>query len=224
MLNKLKPTLAIVDSGFGGISVLRRFIKKYGCGNYIYYADNQFMPYGTKNKEVLINRLNEIIAKLNEQYKPDKIIVACNTASCVLIGNKPAENVILMPFNKHKTYLTTTLTAKRLTNSKCIPLKNLAKLIERNLENKNTIHKIVKTYVKLYKLYNYKELVLGCTHFELVADEFKKICPNTCFVHNSDLLLKNLHFSPKDNALTVMFLTSKLDEKYVETLRTLAFN
>ena len=49
----LSNSIAIIDSGIGGISVLKALINKFGTGNYIYYADNLYMPYGNKSKTVI---------------------------------------------------------------------------------------------------------------------------------------------------------------------------
>ena len=42
-----KPkVIAIIDSGIGGVSVLKQLTNKHGGGNFIYFADNLYMPYG----------------------------------------------------------------------------------------------------------------------------------------------------------------------------------
>ena len=89
MLKGKNPTIAIVDSGIGGVSVLKQLIAKYNGGNFIYFADNLYMPYGNKNKIWLKNRIEEIIGILQDRYNVDYIIIACNTASSVLV-NAPA--------------------------------------------------------------------------------------------------------------------------------------
>ena len=121
MLNKLSPTIAIVDSGIGGISVLNKLIKRYQSGNYIYFADNLYMPYGTKSKAEIKERILNIIDNLKQNYQVDMIIIACNTASSVL-KNIDINGVIKFEFNDKKaTYLTTPLTQKSLKNLKTIP-------------------------------------------------------------------------------------------------------
>ena len=84
MLNKLKTTIAVVDSGIGGTSVLSELIEKYPHYNYIYFADNLNMPYGKKSKRFLLKRAKEIIDVLKNSYKVDAIIIACNTLSSVI--------------------------------------------------------------------------------------------------------------------------------------------
>ena len=101
MLNKLKPTIAVIDSGIGGISVLNQLLLKFKTGNYIYFADNLFMPYGNKSAKFVKTRVEEIIESLNKNYQPDYVIVACNTASSV-IDKAKYNNVLTIEFNKSK--------------------------------------------------------------------------------------------------------------------------
>ncbi|MBW5393117.1 glutamate racemase, partial [Brachyspira pilosicoli] len=45
-----KP-IAVFDSGFGGISVLKKLLNILPNENYIYLGDNHNIPYGDKSKE-----------------------------------------------------------------------------------------------------------------------------------------------------------------------------
>ncbi len=206
MIKKLKPTIALIDSGIGGISVLRALINKFHYGNYIYYCDNLYMPYGNKKNKFLKSRLLKIIKELKEKYLVDLIIVACNTASSVLI-NENLENVICMDFNSNYTYLTTPLTKANLT-ADAIADKTLAKYIENNIDNEKKLNTIIKNHVKKYGLNKLNNLVLGCTHYELVYELFVKYCPNTKVLKNSDFLVERINYSPQSEDLDIVFLQS----------------
>jgi glutamate racemase len=39
------------DSGIGGLTVLKEYLKIMPNENYIYYADTKNLPYGNKSKE-----------------------------------------------------------------------------------------------------------------------------------------------------------------------------
>ena len=43
--------IGFFDSGIGGLSVLREALKLLPNENYIYYADSDNAPYGTKTKD-----------------------------------------------------------------------------------------------------------------------------------------------------------------------------
>ena len=120
-----QETIAIIDSGIGGVSVLKQLVKKFGGGNYIYYADNEFMPYGNKSKEQINKRIENIINYLFKTYKVSKVIIACNTASTCYNNN--LKNVFPMKFYKNKTYYATRLTKKNLTEFNVISDGSLPK-------------------------------------------------------------------------------------------------
>jgi len=72
--------IGIFDSGFGGLTVMREYLKKYPDFDYVYLGDQANMPYGSRSPE-LVNKLLvqnvEFLAKKGCKL----IIVACNTAS-----------------------------------------------------------------------------------------------------------------------------------------------
>lgn len=217
MLNKLKPTIAVIDSGIGGISVLNQLLLKFKTGNYIYFADNLFMPYGNKSAKFVKTRVEEIIESLNKNYQPDYVIVACNTASSV-IDKAKYNNVLTIEFNKSNPILATSLTSKQLAGFHVIADKNLANLIEKYIDDKNKMKQIIKNKVKLHNLSQYKSITLGCTHYELTKKLFESFCPNTIFKLNSKNLVESISFEPKQAFLTIKLLFSKKDENYQQTI------
>ena len=204
---KLCKKIAIIDSGIGGISILKKLIEKYNYGNFIYFADNLNMPYGNKSKEFLTNRIDEIITMLKEEYKVDMIIIACNTASSVIDKNKYS-SLITMKFKKEYTYFATVLTKNNLKDFNVIADNTLAKLIEKHIFNRDKLEELVKCHIKKYKLNELESFVLGCTHYELVKDLFVKYCPNTKVISNIDFVLEDIKLEKCDTT-NVFFLQSK---------------
>ena len=85
MNNKYKHNfIGLFDSGFGGISVLNYCIKFMPNENYIYYADSNNRPYGTKTKNQLIQIGKSIVNQFNN-LSPKQIIIACGTMSTASI-------------------------------------------------------------------------------------------------------------------------------------------
>lgn len=217
MLNKLKPTIAVIDSGIGGVSVLSRLIAKYKAGNFLYFADNLFMPYGNKSPLILSNRLEEIINQLNKFYMPDTILIACNTASSVIEESK-YPNVKTIKFNNNDTYLTTQLTKQQLKGYNVLVDANLASVIERNITNPSKLKQKINYHAKMNNLASYDSIILGCTHFELVKSIFEKCCKNTKFLCNSDSLIDNFNFKPNQSFATIKVILSKKDERYSDLI------
>ena len=204
--------IAIIDSGIGGLSVLKQLIDKYKYGQYVYFADNKFMPYGNKSKDFVKNRILEIIEFLRKEYKVKKILIACNTASSCLYGIKD-KDVKILTFNKEKTYLTTKLTKENLKGYKVISSNNLANLIEKNINKPQNLDKIVKRTINDLELCKLSNLVLGCTHYELVADVFKKYCLNTKITLNSCNLINRVKVDKSDEVKLTLILSDN-NKKY----------
>jgi len=216
MSSKILNTVAIIDSGIGGLCILKSLIAKFNAGNYIYFADNLFMPYGSKSKQEITNRAKDIISTIKTNYKPDLIIIACNTMSCV-IKDLQLNDVLCLRFNTNQTYIATPLTKSMMTNYRIIETKDLAKQIEKHIFNKKEMNNIVKQYIAKHKLDLLSELVLGCTHYELIVDYFKINCPQTKIICNSEGLINNLNVDVKD--LNIVFILSKQSKNYEDKLR-----
>jgi len=72
--------IAIFDSGFGGLTVLKPILKKIPQYDYVYLGDNARAPYGNHSRETIIKFSEEAVNFLfNKGAK--LIIFACNTAS-----------------------------------------------------------------------------------------------------------------------------------------------
>lgn len=191
MINNRSQIVAIVDSGIGGVSILKQLIKKYKSGNFIYFADNLNMPYGNKSKKWLTNRMDEIIYTLKRKYHADQIIIACNTASSC-IGKNQYNNVIPMEFDKTLTYFATNLTKQNMKDLNVVADKTLAQQIENNIFNEKNLDIIIKEHVFINNLNKINKFVLGCTHYELVKPIFEKHCPNSFVINNSSLIINSI--------------------------------
>lgn len=76
--------IGVFDSGFGGLSVLRHFLKNLPQYDYIYLGDNARVPYGEKSPETVYEYTREAADYLF-QAGCRLIILACNTASALAL-------------------------------------------------------------------------------------------------------------------------------------------
>lgn len=76
-------TIGVFDSGIGGISVLNALVKCLPNNNYLYIADQAYLPYGTKSNQIIVERVLSICKFLAKQC--DVIVIACNTATALAI-------------------------------------------------------------------------------------------------------------------------------------------
>ncbi len=72
--------IGIFDSGFGGLTLMKEYLKKYPEFDYVYLGDQANLPYGSRSRENVIELVKRNVAFLVGQGCR-LIIVACNTAS-----------------------------------------------------------------------------------------------------------------------------------------------
>jgi glutamate racemase len=80
------PTILVFDSGLGGLTVFREVAKARPDARFVYLADDQMFPYGRLSEPDLIARVETVMADTLPAVKPDLVVIACNTASTVVLG------------------------------------------------------------------------------------------------------------------------------------------
>ena len=84
-MHEQAPRVLVFDSGVGGLSVAACIHQALPGAELIYLADNAGFPYGNKPEQVVIDRCCQLIAKCLQQSACDVIVIACNTASTVVL-------------------------------------------------------------------------------------------------------------------------------------------
>jgi len=72
--------IGFFDSGFGGLTVLRRVVEALPQYDYVYLGDNARAPYGSRSQAVVYRFTLEAVEYLFRLGCP-LIVIACNTAS-----------------------------------------------------------------------------------------------------------------------------------------------
>jgi glutamate racemase len=85
------PTILVFDSGLGGLTVLREIVRARPDAHYVYVADDAFFPYGHHSEEQIITRVVPLIGDLIKSHAPDLVVIACNTASTLVMSHLRAE-------------------------------------------------------------------------------------------------------------------------------------
>jgi glutamate racemase len=79
------PTLLVFDSGLGGLTVQREIAKARPDAKLVYVADDAFFPYGAHGEAELTTRVVALMEGLIAAYRPDLAVIACNTASTLVL-------------------------------------------------------------------------------------------------------------------------------------------
>ena len=193
--------IAFFDSGIGGLSVLHHAMKILPDEEFIFYADEDNVPYGTKTREQVLSYVDAAFKFLTTQ-NVGAIVVACNTATSVavrkmrakyslpIIGMEPAIKVALDLYPQKKVLVAATeITVRgekiynlidRLNAKNFVELRALQKLVdfaEFQEFNSVAVEKYLREEFAPYDFKNFSSIVLGCTHFNYFKDTMKKILP-----------------------------------------------
>jgi glutamate racemase len=80
------PRVLVFDSGLGGLTVYAEIAKARGDARLAYVADDAAFPYGALDERALLERVMAVMAQLIARHPPDVVVIACSTASTLVLG------------------------------------------------------------------------------------------------------------------------------------------
>ena len=80
------PRVLCFDSGLGGLTVLSEIDRLRPDADRLYVADDAVFPYGDLAEAHLEMRVAAVLAPWIDVHRPDVVVVACNTASTVVLA------------------------------------------------------------------------------------------------------------------------------------------
>ena len=93
----LGPKILVFDSGLGGLTVLAEIAQARPDAELVYAADDAGFPYGAWPEPALIARVVAVVGGLIADVAPDAVVIACNTASTLVLPDLRAAHPAL-PF------------------------------------------------------------------------------------------------------------------------------
>lgn len=211
-MNCKTDPIAVVDSGMGGITVLRKLHRLMPNENYIYFGDSKNSPYGTKSKEEIKNlTVNAVEALMQRGAK--SVVIACNTATSAaaaylrekypdypFVGLEPAIKPAALSAQWPRVLvLATPLTLKeeKFNNLMArfqgeaefikLPAPELVGFIEScNLDSDEEIQYLEKILAP-YSDNRVDAVVLGCTHFPYARRQIQRILGDEVLVFDGSL-------------------------------------
>lgn len=200
----MKPSILLYDSGMGGLTIYDEIRKVLPRAHYLYCFDNAYFPYSEKSETTLIERAIKIVQEIAEKQPLDMVVVACNTASTVvlpalreafdfpIVGTVPAiKSAATISQTKTIGLLATKGTVARpyvqeliekYAKDCTVEMIGTTDLVEIVEEKQRTsvvdllrLQEVVKDWLNHPTL---DTVILGCTHFPLVKDELKQLLPS----------------------------------------------
>lgn len=223
----------VFDSGIGGLSVVKSLLENKLFNHIVYYGDTARVPYGIKDKNTIIRYALEAI-DFFKNFELDMIIVACNTVSAYALNEmREASSIPVVGVvdagieatakklqDKNSNILITG--TKATINSKTyeIGLKNLGyqnlqakatglfvPIVEEDIFDGEILEATFKHYFK--DINKPDAIILGCTHFPLIASSIKRYFNNdVMLIHSGEAIADQLK---REYNLTSINQETKLD-------------
>jgi len=186
--------IGVFDSGIGGLTVVKAIMAQLPGYDIVYFGDTARTPYGSKSPATVLN-----YAVQNTEFllahKAQIIVMACNTASSIatadLTANYPVPLfevispavTLALAQSRHgrigvvgtRATINSDVYAQKIKRlrpgtqvySQACPL--LVPLVEEGWLTRPETAMIVKKYLHPLKVRQIDTLILGCTHYPLLA-------------------------------------------------------
>ncbi|MGH9999208.1 MAG: glutamate racemase [Nitrosopumilaceae archaeon] len=210
------PRIAVFDSGFGSLSIIKPMQKKIKS-EIIYFADQKNFPYGTKSVSELRKVIELTIIRLEKIFNPDLIIIGSNTPSLLLkkiikskiIGVYPP---LRLAVNKTKSNSIAILATRSVIESNILKIfikRNITKKIKVNPINASSLvdlvesgkfiydkkfckKKIASVLLKPIITNNVDVVTLSSTHLPFLLPILKQVFPNIIFLDPASLIVNQV--------------------------------
>jgi len=222
-LSSRRLRIGIFDSGLGGLTVVHAMTQIIKGAKIFYIADTLHAPYGEKTQEEILQYSFKITEYFLNKYEIDALIIACNTATSaavkalrekypelIIIGTEPGIKPAMEQTKTGKVgVLATPATLKGdkyqhlangLAMQKDIILfeqacPGLVEQIEQGKLDHPQTQEMLESWLHPMRENGVDTIVLGCTHYPLVAKMIEKIMQRELtLIHTGEAIAKRLLF------------------------------
>lgn len=199
IIEKRKLPIGFVDSGLGGLSVLREAVRLLPAEDFIYYGDSLHAPYGTKPTEQIKALTYAVVEKLLSRGIKG-LAVACNTATSAavrqlridypelpIVGIEPAiKPAVRESHGGRILVLATPMTIQQEKFSKLlasyqdqanivpVPCGGLMEFVEQGILEGEELDQYFSEKLTPVLTQDTESIVLGCTHYPFLKKELRK--------------------------------------------------
>ncbi len=195
--------IAVFDSGVGGLTVLHELLVSLPEEDYLYLGDSSRFPYGVRTREELRERVAEIAGFLLERGVK-LLVVACNSASAaardVAVAAAEAAGVQTLSVIEPEAEIAAAITTNARVGLLATPATvaagayrqalerqgrgldvtevaaaNLAPIIQNGFPFDEGVVETVRAYCRPLRDAEVDTVILGCTHYPLVAPMLQRM-------------------------------------------------
>jgi len=186
--------IAVIDSGVGGITVLKSLVELLPNENFLYIGDTLNNPYGDKTNEEIRELTMRIIEYL---HKADvkALVIACNTINSFMYSEilREFKKIVIGVIFPTVDYVNSlgvnkvgVIATKATINNGSyqkmlekdvypLPTPSFVKLVEsKDYLNDNALAKVEEILKPLLQE-NIESLVLGCTHYPFLRPHIEQL-------------------------------------------------
>lgn len=203
--------IGIFDSGLGGLSALKEVRRLLPWEDIVYFGDTGRVPYGSRSKETIIKYALQDMHFLTS-HNVDAVMVACGTVSSnaldilkerhpglpiigvIEAGAKAAASITksgtVAIAGTASTIASGSFSAALLNIDKTIkaisiPCPLFVPLVENGFTDKNNeiTALTIEHYLGALRSTDADTLILGCTHYPIIAPAISKVLPNLNLVN-----------------------------------------
>jgi len=205
MASEVNPELpiAVFDSGVGGLTVLHECLVSLPEEDYVYLGDDARFPYGARSEEELRRHVEQVTRFLLDRGAK-LLVIACNSAASagqsvarkiagaagievVAVIDPEAEiagaltqtgkvGVLATPATvRSGSYLRALAGQHRSLTVTEVEAPDLAAVIQRGFPFDESVVEMVRSYCEPLKRAEVDTVILGCTHYPLVAPMLQRV-------------------------------------------------
>lgn len=206
-MGKLNGPIGVMDTGIGGLTVVRELQRILPGEDILYFGDSANCPYGNKPTEQIID-LSQAMLRFLGENGVKVTAIACNTISTLvdrlaphfdykIVGIvSPAADYVARLGLGQVGLIATEFTVSTKNYDKLIHALNpavevvgkgsplLAALVDRGDFNAQDINAEITTQIDhILARRKVDHVILGCTHYPIVEENFKRCYPEMTFIN-----------------------------------------
>ncbi len=217
--------IGVFDSGLGGLCALKELKRLLPNEHFIYFGDTGRTPYGTRSEEKITEYATDDVKFLTE-HGVKAILAACGTVSAIALEkikdsvevpifgiiDSASKEAVRLTKNGKVGIMGTGATVKSgifekklaslgVTDTCKAPCPLLVPIVENNLINTEIAYHAIRHYMDALVTQNVDTVILGCTHFPLLAERIRKIYPGLMLVDSGAASARDLVEFLKENGM-----------------------
>jgi len=245
--------IGFFDSGLGGLTCIPYLMKKLPDEKIIYFGDTARTPYGSKAVSTIKN-FSAQIAQFLVERDVKMIVIACNTVSATCLDElrekfpdipilgiiEPAAHEVAdtCTLDNNIGIIGTKVTIASKAYEKCVDRYNedlhiyevacpaFVPLIEEGIIENDIMDLTIKYYMDDFVYGNKLDtVILGCTHYPLIAGNIKRIYPELKIINPSSIIVGEIEQILEERDMLAsgsefenIFYASDLSENFVNMI------